>query len=157
MPQEDIVDPLYRWMIVATRFSAPAVTTLNAFDALDYVLANVGANFPVRDAHDARIINDVKNRTGKYIDDPSQVGGWLNMNSGSSPTDSDQDGMPDSYENDMALNPYEASDGSKIASNGYTNLENYLNGLVGGRGPALTETPTATATPTPTPLAMPIT
>lgn len=46
--------------------------------------------------------------------------------------DSDADGMPDAYEQVMGLNPADASDGAVITANGYSNLENYLNGIVDG-------------------------
>ena len=38
--------------------------------------------------------------------------------------------MPDAYETANGLNPNNAADRATIASNGYANLENYLNGLV---------------------------
>ncbi len=43
--------------------------------------------------------------------------------------DSDGDGMPDAYEDAVGLNRSDSSDGAASATNGYTNLENYLNGL----------------------------
>ena len=43
--------------------------------------------------------------------------------------DSDADGMPDAYEEQNGLDKNDASDGAALAANGYTNLENYLNGL----------------------------
>ena len=43
--------------------------------------------------------------------------------------DSDGDGMPDAYEAAVGLNSTDPADGSAVAANGYTNLENYLNGL----------------------------
>jgi hypothetical protein len=43
-------------------------TTDNALEAYDTVLKNVGCTIPVRDTLDQRIINDVRNRTGKFID-----------------------------------------------------------------------------------------
>ena len=43
--------------------------------------------------------------------------------------DSDADGMPDAYEEAKGLDPRNAADGSAVAQNGYTNLENYLNGI----------------------------
>ena len=46
--------------------------------------------------------------------------------------DSDCDGMPDAYEDAKGFNKNDASDGAATASNGYTNLENYLNGIVDG-------------------------
>ena len=38
--------------------------------------------------------------------------------------------MPDSYEEKNGLNKSDPADGKIIADNGYTNLENYLNGIV---------------------------
>lgn len=46
--------------------------------------------------------------------------------------DADSDGMPDGYEDAMGFNKNDASDGNAVAANGYTNLENYLNGIVDG-------------------------
>ncbi|MBQ6681235.1 MAG: hypothetical protein IJM78_03285 [Prevotella sp.] len=55
---------------------------------------------------------------------------WPALSSSSAPADSDGDGMPDSWEKNNGLNANDKSDGPKIAANGYTNLENYLNSLV---------------------------
>lgn len=46
--------------------------------------------------------------------------------------DTDGDGMPDAYETEKGLNPNNAADGAAAAANGYTNLENYLNGIADG-------------------------
>ena len=43
--------------------------------------------------------------------------------------DSDGDGIPDSWEDANGLNKFDALDGSLISSNGYSNLENYLNSI----------------------------
>ncbi len=43
--------------------------------------------------------------------------------------DSDADGMPDAYEDAKGFNKLDPKDGNAVAANGYTNLENYLNGL----------------------------
>lgn len=48
-----------------------------AEDAYEYVLANAGATLPKRDAVDARVINDVRNRTGRIINEASEVGGFI--------------------------------------------------------------------------------
>ena len=42
--------------------------------------------------------------------------------------DSDHDGMPDEFELANGLNPNDPSDGPRIAADGYSNLEHYLNG-----------------------------
>jgi hypothetical protein len=117
-----------RWMIVNSRFSVPPVTTVSAAEAYDSVLKNAGAILPVRDAHDAGIVSDVKNGTGAIIDDPSDVGGWLVMASGTSPADNDKDGMPNTWEQQYGFNA-NADDGALDADkDGYTNVEEYLNG-----------------------------
>lgn len=46
--------------------------------------------------------------------------------------DSDADGMPDGYEDEMGFDKNNPDDGNAVAENGYTNLENYLNGVAGG-------------------------
>lgn len=43
--------------------------------------------------------------------------------------DSDGDGISDSWEDANGLNKFDALDGSLISSNGYSNLENYLNSI----------------------------
>ncbi len=45
--------------------------------AYEYVLNNAGATLPRRDPIDARIINDVKNGTGRLINNASEVGGLI--------------------------------------------------------------------------------
>ena len=46
--------------------------------------------------------------------------------------DTDHDGMPDEWEKAHGLNPGDAADGNQdMTGDGYTNLEKYLNSLVG--------------------------
>jgi hypothetical protein len=92
------------------------------------VLASVGASLPSRDSADARIINEVKSGTGSIIDSQEQVGGWPELKSARPPVDTDEDGMPDSWERKFGLNPKDPSDGASDKDHdGYTNLEEYLN------------------------------
>ena len=58
-----------------------------------------------------------------------QVGGYPTY-AGKPYADADKDGLPDDYEKKNGLDPKNAADASKIAKNGYANIENYLNGLV---------------------------
>lgn len=138
-------------------FPMPVFKILPTLAARDYVLANVGATLPKRDAVDERIIKQV--RTGvienkplpdaifhvgdKYIKrrlpedsykqgiitHPSQVGGYPEYK-GTPYKDSDNDGMPDAYEIKHGLNPHDASDAAKYTKSGYTNIEVYLNSVV---------------------------
>ncbi|GAB3876581.1 pectate lyase [Hymenobacter segetis] len=125
---------------VLTPFNIAPMNTQTATAAYASVLQGVGCVLPVRDALDQRIINDVQNRTGGLIDvqggfpartpiATSQVA-WPVLSCGPAPADSDHDGMTDAYELANGLNPNNAADRQLIAANGYTNLENYLNGLV---------------------------
>jgi hypothetical protein len=98
-------------------------------EAYDYILDHCGASLP-RDAHDLRVVNDVRNGTGGFIGLPSEVGGFLNLDTGTPPTDSDHDGMPDSWENDKGLDPNNSADGNQDRNgDGYTNIEEYINSL----------------------------
>jgi len=111
--------------------AAPAVKTLPAANARDAVLASVGAYVPARDTIDTRIIESFKRNTGKILDSQDEVGGYQPLKSGKPPLDTDADGMPNEWEKTHGLNPADASDGVKDRdSDGYTNIEEYINGLV---------------------------
>jgi len=112
---------------------AVPITQQGAEQAYELVLAEAGASLPKRDPVDTRIINIV--RTGKptykngIIDIPSDVGGWPKYKSTPAPTDSDRDGMPDTWEKKFGLKWNDPSDGAKDTDDdGYTNVEEWLNG-----------------------------
>jgi len=135
------------------------VTTQSARGAFTNVLANVGANFPKQDVVDRHIIADVRNGTAEFTgtkgptygdrpspnypgiideptDDKSALGSpnfpWPDYKTYNVPLDTDHDGIPDDWEKAHGLNPNDASDASKDSNgDGYTNLEKYLNWLVG--------------------------
>jgi autotransporter-associated beta strand protein len=64
--------------------------------------------------------------------------GYGVINGGVAAIDTDGDGMPDYWEKAVGLNPNNASDAMTIASDGYANIEHYLNWLAGPH--ALTST-----------------
>ena len=66
------------------------------------------------------------------ITTPKDVGGWPEFKSLSQPpADTDKDGMPDEWEKAHGLDPNDAADGTKDRDgDGYTNIEEYINGLV---------------------------
>lgn len=100
-----------------------------AAEAEGRVLAQVGAG-RVRDPVDARIIEGVRNRTGRIIDSQAQVGGWPALEAGSPWVDIDGDGMPDDWERSQGLDPAAAADGTADRNaDGFTNLEDWLNSL----------------------------
>jgi hypothetical protein len=135
-------------------FPMPKITIIPTLEAKNFVLANVGATLPKRDPVDTRVIKQVK--TGKIdvfpgakpsdfqfehrrlapdsykdgiITEISQVGGYPEYK-GTPYKDSDDDGMPDTYEVKHGLNPRNAADAAEITKSGYSNIEVYLNSVV---------------------------
>ncbi len=129
---------------VDKEFFPSFVNTHTAEQAYTNVLADVGCNFPALDEHDTRIIAEVRSGTVKYKgsktgipglpDSQDDVGGWDNYPEvhRTANWDTDGDGIPDAWEKTHGLNPSDASDANKdLNGDGYTNLEKYLNSLVG--------------------------
>ncbi len=123
------------------------VNTQSAQDAYPAVLGNAGAILPRRDTIDRRILKEARLGIAEYegadyatvtetgvthpsgiIDSQNDVGGWPTLNSTTPLADSDHDGMPDIWEIRRGLNPADPTDGNGVNANGYTNLENFLNG-----------------------------
>jgi len=111
-------------------FPAGSIETDKPGEAFESVLTHGGSCLPDRDAVDARVVNDVRQRTGSIIDNQSEVGGWPELYSAPAPEDSDHDGMPDGWEKKNGLDPNDAADKNKTAADGYTMLEKYLHSLV---------------------------
>jgi hypothetical protein len=108
----------------------------SAADAFNSVLGCAGASL-IRDAVDLRVINNVRNGSGSLIDSQSDVGGYPALAPGTALTDSDKDGMPDSWEiaemQKLGVTGKAVSEFKPNAYNitgKYTNLEVYLNELV---------------------------
>lgn len=117
-----------------------ALPQSTAEEAYNRVLKNAGAVLPVRDTLDQRIINDVKNRTGRIIDVQggypaktpyeNTVNAWPALKALPALTDTDNDGMPDEWETKNGLNPKDKTDASKYnLDKQYTNIEVYINSL----------------------------
>jgi len=108
-------------------------------EAYQLILNHGGASLPNRDTVDRRIVWEVAKDTALYggksgkhsglIDSQNDVGGWPELMSVPPPTDSDHDGMPDTWEVAHKLNPNDPADRNNISSDGYTMLEKYLNSL----------------------------
>lgn len=108
---------------LSSRFPISIATAANVPTV---VLNGVGANLPSRDTTDARLVREYQSNTGSI----HTYNDWPALANGTSPVDSDGDGMPDTWETANGLNPNNVTDGAAIAPNGYTNLENYLNEIV---------------------------
>lgn len=116
--------------LLASPTWAPAVTTTDAVTAATNVLAGAGATRPRRDVVDARVVAQVIEGTGQTIDSVSDVGGHPSIPSGLASGDIDSDGMPDGWELANGFDQWNAADGSAdLDGDGYTNVEEYLNGI----------------------------
>ena len=119
-----------------TPFDVAPVTTHTAPEAYELVLKYAGVIAQSRDAHEQRIISEIKAGTYTYgdkgiIDHPDQVGGWPVLRSIPAPVDSDGDGMPDEWEIANGLNPFDPTDANQDRNgDGYTNIEEYINSLI---------------------------
>jgi hypothetical protein len=139
LPEINIVDPDSRMFVVSQPFPTESITTASAVQAYDQVLEDAGASRGLncdgifilrRDAIDSRIVEEVKNGIGKIIDDPSEVGGWLTIAPATPCVDTDHDGMPDNWEKQYGFDPNDPADSVQdMNGNGYTNIEEYLNGI----------------------------
>lgn len=106
------------------------VTTDSAEAAYEKVLAGAGASIS-RDAVDERVVNDLRSGTGALINTPSEAGGYPAL-SGIKAKDSDNDGIPNEWEDKHGLNKLDAADALAVTESGYTNIEVYANALADG-------------------------
>ena len=114
----------------STAHSMPGIpVTIQSYqEAYIDVLAKAGASL-VRDAVDERVSNEVRDRTGRQIGSQDEVGGWPNLAAGNPPTDTDHDGMPDDWETQRGLDPSQDDSAGDRDGDGYTNIEEYINGF----------------------------
>lgn len=127
---------------------AGLVTTHSAQNAFEKVLATAGCSLD-RDIIDERIVKETREGKATFKGNVSKVGGiidsqndlkpsgapadwsaWPSLEGGEKPKDTDQDGMPDEWEEAHGLNPKYPLDRNNKHESGYTYLEVYINGLV---------------------------
>ena len=129
--RESIIDKPH-WVV--------AIPSQSSVQAYEEVLKGSGASYK-RDTLDARIINDVRTRGGRFIDVQGgfphgtaleqTLKAWPFLESTKAPLDTDNDGMPDIWEKAKGLNPDNATDATAFTlDKSYTNLEVYLNELL---------------------------
>ena len=115
-------------------YDYPELPQVAAKDLFDDLLPTVGASLPHRDNLDWMLVSDVRslglegdiisNETQNDIGAPSA---W-SMFAGTKAKDTDNDGMPDWWEEQNGTNP-NADDAMTKAENGYVNIENYINSI----------------------------
>ena len=110
----------------------------SAEEAFKIVLSDAGATMPVRDEQHQRIIRETLEGTFTYtgsktgysgqLDHENDCGGFEDYPQEQRPEgyDSDQDGMPDWWENLIGSNPKQANHNDDPDHDGWTLLEDYL-------------------------------
>jgi hypothetical protein len=130
-PDANFVAPADRsYLVSSSAFSSPPTRTTSALQAYTEVLAGAGATVPMRDSVDTRVVGDVTREGGRIIDHPSQVGGWPSLAQGVPRRDFDHDGMPNRWETRRGMDPNRKNGARDRDGDGYTNIEEYINGLV---------------------------
>jgi hypothetical protein len=126
--------------LMNTPHAFSSVITHSAEETYRLVLQQAGASFR-RDTLDQRIVDDVRNRTGRIIDVQGgfphgtpydkTVTAWPILKTTAPPADADRDGMPDAWETKNGLNSGDALDaGRTTLHRQFTNIEVYVNSLV---------------------------
>jgi len=127
-------------VLLTAPLPAMTIPLQSAKAAFESVLNLAGASYK-RDTLDERIVNDVRNRTGRFIDvqggyphgTPYEqtVTAWPALQTVPAPADTDRDGMPDAWEQKNGLDPNNPADAAWLPKGKFfSNLELYINSLV---------------------------
>ncbi|MBO0359793.1 T9SS type A sorting domain-containing protein [Hymenobacter sp. BT186] len=156
-----IVGPGFRSQPFAYPNATPVRTALQAYQ---HVIDSVGAAYPRRDQVDGLMIDEVRSRgtQGYYVFNESDLpfgnGGLGNVFGAPAPLDTDQDGMPDAWEDTHGLNKNNRADAVAYSTTApaYLNIEVYINSLMKTTPPAFVKPPSgvqlsATTVELPTP------
>jgi pectate lyase len=113
-----------------TPWPAPAVTATTMTTAYaSQVVAGAGATRPFRDSVDQKMASDYASGTGGYRQNAKYPADFPTYQNLAAPADSDNDGMPNTWESSNGLNPSVDDSASDKDGDGYTNIEAYLNYL----------------------------
>jgi hypothetical protein len=115
-----------------------SLQTTSAADAYSRALATAGASLH-RDQVDALVIADVVSlgNSGRLFNSQNDTGlanrGYGMLTGAAAPVDTDRDGMPDSWETRVGLDPSNPADANADPDgNGYTSIEEYVNAVADG-------------------------
>lgn len=113
-------------------FRGSGVDAMASSKVLDHVLDNAGARTDERDPVDARIVGEVLKGTGRIITSQKKVPAHETPTVRTKLADRDGDGIPDVYEAIVGSNARVADANGDADGDGYTNIEDYVNGLIDG-------------------------
>lgn len=127
---------------------SPVTTTIPIYStvAAYRIDVSLSGTYP-RDQVDAQVVGNVMSlgTAGRMFNSESDTllgnSGYGVINGGIAAIDSDGDGMPDYWENAVGLNPNNPSDAMTIGTDGYANIEHYLNWLADPHALTGTNTP----------------
>lgn len=109
------------------------VLTTTAESAYKNVLKKVGQSIK-RDEVDCRVIKTVKKGTTTYkngiIDSQENVGGWPTLKTTRGLKDTDEDGIPDTWELKHGLDPNKKDSHLNTLNANYSNIEIYANAII---------------------------
>jgi hypothetical protein len=111
-------------------FQVPVIETQPALQAYDDVLNAGGASLPARDVITMHVADNVRNNSGRVPGktDDWPFAGYAAYKATRLPADRDGDGMPDEWEARYNCDARQASDREDKDGDGYTNIEEYING-----------------------------
>lgn len=110
--------------LALARYDMPQATLLSSAEAFEQVVHRAGLWY--QDSMDRRVEQEVRTRTGRHRNNVAPF-----VTEGPQPPlDTDSDGMPDFWEDAMALDKADASDAvADKDGDGYTNVEEFINDL----------------------------
>lgn len=122
--------------------AAPVTTTTMTSAYAASIVANAGATKPSRDSADAAMATQYNAANGGYRTNVSYPSDFPTYSNPSPPTDTDGDGMPDTWETSKGLNNSSNDSAADRDSDGYTNIEEYINYMAGDYDVLRPRTPT---------------